>query len=410
MHYQVFDADSHYYEPDDAFTRYASERMIAKGFPRWLVESDGTKQRKRIAFGNGLASAIRNPLFDPITPPGAYHERLKVLESGERPPLPARGEPGYVGLIDIPPESRDRDLRLKVMDHQNVERTFLFPTLTVTVEGLISDQEMLYECLHSFNRWLEEDWGFAHQNRIYAVPHISLADVDLAVKELDWVIERGARAIGIRPGPAFGRSPAEPYFDPFWARVNDAELLVTCHAWAGPTAYSDEFARNWARPPVRHAEEAQILEAALFPLERPVMDTLIAMVVHNLFGRFPKIRVASIEMGSAWVPYLLHLLDHVHSFDSVGFFERKIRSFGATLDRKPSEIFLDHVWISPFPEEDIPALVSVIGDDHVLMGSDWPHPEGTPEPLDYRARLEDLSEDSIKKIMRDNALKLIGPR
>ena len=39
--------------------------------------------------------------------------------------------------------------------------------------------------------------------------------------------------------------------------------------------------------------------------------------------------------------------------------------------------------MSPFPEEDIAGLVELIGADRVLFGSDWPHPEGTPQPIDY---------------------------
>jgi predicted TIM-barrel fold metal-dependent hydrolase len=79
----------------------------------------------------------------------------------------------------------------------------------------------------------------------------------------------------------------------------------------------------------------------------------------------------------------------------------------AILDERPSDIFKKHIWVSPFPEEDVVRLVDTIGSDRVLFGSDWPHLEGTPEPIDYVASIEKLDDASLRRIMRDNALGLI---
>src|SRR3546814_12074725 len=62
---------------------------------------------------------------------------------------------------------------------------------------------------------------------------VSLADVDLACKELDWALENGARMVSIRPAPVPGyrgsRSLSNPEFDPFWARVNESGIFVVLH-------------------------------------------------------------------------------------------------------------------------------------------------------------------------------------
>ena len=86
----------------------------------------------------------------------------------------------------------------------------------------------------AFNRWLVEDWGTEYQNRIFAAPYISLADVDEAVAELEWALDQGARTVVMRAaapttdgGP---RSPSDEMFDPFWARVNEAGITVVVHA------------------------------------------------------------------------------------------------------------------------------------------------------------------------------------
>lgn len=401
MDYLLFDADNHYYEAEDAFTRYASERMKAGRYVRWLTEGDG--KRRRLFFGDREARTIGNPTFNPVARPGVYYETLKNLQFGKDLEIgKERPRSVYGELVPLDPAYQDRTARLKTMDQQGVERAFLFPTLGVTLEGMIDgDADMMYDCFHAFNRWLDDDWGFSHQDRIYAAPYLSMLDLDRAIAELEWVLERGARIVTIRPGPAYGRSPADPYFDPFWARINEAHVVVAYHALDGPSAYSEMYRQLWASPPRLWTNEAAIHERAISHYNA-IMDTLSALVLHNLFGRFPDIRVASIELGAAWVPFLLHRLDHAG-----GLVDRRITAFGKTLSDRPSQILRRHVWVSPFPEEDIPVLTEHIGVEQVLFGSDWPHAEGTPQPVDYVKGLDAFDAASVKRIMRDNALELV---
>ena len=96
------------------------------------------------------------------------------------------------------------------------------------------DIEASLHILGAFNRWIDDEWGFAYQNRIFAVPLLSLSDLDGALRELEWALSRGARVITLRNGPVFTadgmRSPADRRFDPFWARVEEAGITVTVHA------------------------------------------------------------------------------------------------------------------------------------------------------------------------------------
>src|SRR5690606_13754448 len=116
-------------------------------------------------------------------------------------------------------EYRDRDARLATMDEHGLDKIWLFPTLgMIYEEPLKDDPEAVALLFSAFNRWLDEDWGFAHQNRIFSAPYISLVDVDWACGELEWALDRGARTIVTRPaapttrgGP---RSPGSAEFDP----------------------------------------------------------------------------------------------------------------------------------------------------------------------------------------------------
>jgi predicted TIM-barrel fold metal-dependent hydrolase len=265
---------------------------------------------------------------------------------------------------------------------------------------MTDDAEQMYANLHAFNRWLDETWGFDYQGRIYAPPLLSLLDLEKAVTELEWVIEKGARIVALRPGPAYGRSPADPYFDPFWSRLHEAGVTVAFHiAESGYNEMMSVWFGEKARPS-SHRQSA--LQWSCFYGDRPIMDTIAALVFHNLFGRYPNLKVVSVENGSLFIPYLMKVMD------KMGGMGRNGPWIGGRIREKPSQIVRRHVFVSPYHEEDIPALAAEIGASQVVFGSDYPHPEGLAEPVDFVDRIEKLSEEEIRMIMRDNALGLVG--
>jgi predicted TIM-barrel fold metal-dependent hydrolase len=398
MDFPLIDADNHYYEAEDAFLRYGDESV--QKYIRWIQEG----KRRRLVFGNRVSPVPPNPTFNPIAKAGAFHARLKELEAGQgQRNLSPFDNKRYGELEPLPSAYRNREDRLVVLDEQGVEKCFLFPTLGDCVEGLFHDNvAMAYKAFHAFNLWLEEDWGYGYQDRLYAPPYIPILDPELACRELDFVLEKGARLVSIRPGPAAGRSPADPVWDPFWARLNEAGALAAYHAFGGPTYYEDMFNAMWGRQPVTDRMYQATLGAALIS-DRGILDTVIALVLGNLFGRFPNVRIASIEMGCNWVPYCLHVLDHAG-----GLLDRRVEAFGTRVDDRPSDVFRQKVYVSPFPEEDVVGLSELIGVDRVLFGSDWPHPEGNIEPADYVSCLNKLDSADVRKIMRDNALSLLS--
>jgi predicted TIM-barrel fold metal-dependent hydrolase len=144
------------------------------------------------------------------------------------------------------------------------------------------------------------------------------------------------------------------------------------------------------------------MEWALSFTERPVVDTVTALIADNLFGRFPRLRVLSVEYGSGWVAPLLHKLDHL-----ARLFSKDMWRFGVPPER-PSDTFRQNVWVAPFFEDDIPALARVIGAEHVLGGSDYPHPEGLLWPAEFADELAGMSAAEVRLVMRDNLAALIG--
>jgi predicted TIM-barrel fold metal-dependent hydrolase len=382
--YLAFDADNHYYEALDAFTRHL-DPALGPRCVQW-AEIDG---RKYNVVAGRVSRAVVNPTFDPIAKAGAMHDYFRGNPDAKSPLEFLRDrEP-------IRPEYRDRDARLAVMDEFGLEKIWMFPTLGILYEELLRDDpEAVGLTFRAFNRWLDEDWGCAYEGRIFAAPYLSLADVDWAIAELEWALDRGARTIVIRPAAPTTqhgqRPPADPKFDPFWARVNEAGITVVVHA--GDSGYSsqgyakDGFAATFegvGRPSVK-----------VLAIERAIYDFLLSIVFDGLFDRFPNLRIASVENGSEFLPDL---------FKKLRSAQRKLPGY---FREDPVEIFRRHVWINPFWEDDAYEIVDLMGADRVIFGSDWPHIEGMPRPLDYAAELKELDAASQRRILRENALEL----
>ncbi|HYC56832.1 MAG TPA: amidohydrolase family protein [Candidatus Binatia bacterium] len=390
--YLSFDGDNHYYEPRDAFTRHIEPKHRDKAV---RVVRDGTG-RESILVGDKpftfLADMELN--FDLTLKPGSLRDYLRYL-TGEN----AGGDDGVKEPVQ--PAYINRDARLALMDHQRLESSLLFPTLGVCVEHFMKDDvEQSYANLRAFNRWLDEDWGFDYRGRIFAAPIMSLLDADEAVKDIEWAISRGARIIGMRPGPQGGKSPADPAFDAFWSRVNEAKLAVAFHV--SESGYNEMMSVHWGENPNPSSHSQSAFQWCNFYGDRPIMDTISALIFHNLFGRYPNIRVLSVENGSLWVPYIIKAMDKMKGMGRNGPW------IGGRWHGRPSEVFRKHIYVSPYHEEDIVALGNLIGMDRVVFGSDYPHPEGLCDPVDFAHGLEKLGPAEQKMIMRDNQRRLVG--
>jgi predicted TIM-barrel fold metal-dependent hydrolase len=389
-----FDADNHYFEPRDLFIDYIDPQYRDQAL-RSVRDSDGTER----LYAGPAAGTTRMPVewrvFDEAPIPGALHENMRKVASGDGEYL---GNINHHQLQPMRLEYIDRSARLQLLQKQGLDGALLFPTLGVVFErGIQDDKVLTYANIRAFNRWLKERWGYADDEHLLTVPLLSFIDRDLALKEVDKVLADGARAVHLRPGPQGRRSPGDPYFDAIWSRLSEAGTLIVFHQ--SRTDYEDRISPWWEDSEPLHAHSA--FKHLQFFGDRPVMDSIAGMVLHNVFGRFPNLRLAVIEHGSAWVGYLLRALNHAAAFS--------IRDFwlGGKLDDRPRDIFRRHVWVAPYPEEDAKGLVDLLGAEHVLFGSDFPHSEGMAEPMDFVKKLHGLPEDAIAQVMGGNIRELL---
>jgi len=387
--YRLVDFDQHSYEAEDCFTRYMpSDKIDTAVYPVKLKSG-----RLALMANDRLVTALER-IGETAPVPGSLAEMLRQRAAGEPTDSERFSTPMQI-------EYRDHDARLKQLDEQQIERSIMYPGgWALMAEAYLDGTEVLYDNLRSFNRWINEDWGFSYQNRIYAPAMLSLRDLDLACAELDRVLAAGARFIMLPPGPAYGRSPGDPYFDPFWARVNEAKAVLTYHI--SEFHYQENVASAWGWKLVPPFQFSAWQWQNTYG-ERPITDTLSALIFDNLFGRYPNIRVLVSEFGAEWVP---HFIRHMDKSRGMG---RNGPWLGGQLKERPSRVFREHVRVVPYPEDDTVELAGRLGGTQCLvMGSDWPHAEGLREPADFYAKVEALGEDERRAFLRDNGLNLLG--
>ncbi len=390
--FEAFDCDNHYYEALDAFTRHL-EPGFEKRTMQW-AEIDG---KQRLLVGGRINRFIPNPTFDPISKPGALDEYFR----GRNP----KGEEvkalfGDLDRMSDHPEYRDRDARLRLMDEQGLTGAIFLPTLGVGMEqALVDDPPALLAAFRAFNRWIDDDWGFAYRERIYGAPMLSFVDPDALADEIEWALGRDARFFVIVPGAVTTRSgprsPADPVFDRAWSLLNDSGVTVTVHG--GNNSYT-RYLADWG-------ESTEMESFRSTPFRSIVswnatQDWFANLLAHGHFARYPNLRMASIETGSDWV---FHLFDKLK------------KSFSQTpgaYPEDPRDTFRRHVSVSPYYEDDLAALRDVLGADRVLMGSDYPHAEGLAEPTSYIMDLENFGyrPEESRLVMRENGLALAQRR
>ncbi len=386
LDFPVFDADNHFYETQESFTRHLPDRY--KG----AIDYVDLHGRTKIMIRGTISEYIPNPTFNVVARPGAQEAYFRDGNPEGKSYREIIGEP----MRSIP-AFREPAPRLELMDELGVDRSLMFPTLASLLEERMRDDvELTHAAIHALNEWMYEEWQFNYEDRIFSTPVITLPIVEKAIEELEWVVARGAKVILIRPAPVPGlrgsRSFGYPEFDPFWQAVVDADILVALHS--SDSGYA-RYQSDWTGPSEMLPFRLDAFRAFAHG-RRPMEDTMAALVCHGVFSRFPDLRVASIESGGDWVAGFVDNLADIY------------KKMPQAFDGDPIDQFKHNVSISPFHEDDLGRLIDVIGADHVLFGSDYPHPEGLAEPTSYVDHLPARVADAdVRAIMGGNLARLM---
>ena len=282
----------------------------------------------------------------------------------------------------------DPDLRIKDKDRDGVQAEVLFGILGASMR--LNDNQAATEMMRIYNEWLA-DFCDTHPDRFAGLAAIPNHDVGAAVAEIGRVVKRG----GLRGLEVANTRDMKPLYDPDWASlwqaINDSGLPMHFHTIGSNKPDMD------AMPPLQ-ARQAHAVYITGFQLgmARILMEIIYAGVLED----YPDIRVVIAESGTGWIPYILERMD----------LEWEDQYQDLTLTMKPSEYWYRQCKATYQSDKIGIRLIDLLGEDNVMWGSDFPHPDGIwPDSQSFiENELGGLPAKTRAKIVCENAARLYG--
>ncbi|HKI75495.1 MAG TPA: amidohydrolase family protein [Pseudomonadales bacterium] len=367
----VVDCDSHVMEPEGLWREYLEPefrdraiRIEVKDDVETLLIGEAPMLEGRLA-GLGGAHVPRAQLFA---------TNMKYADGCE-------------------PASYDPAARISMLDAWRVDKGVLFPTIGIL--PFPTDDMPLYSAYcRAYNRW-QADFYSEAKDRVVPVATINWHDINSAVAELEYCFKLGFRGVFVPPEVVSGVRPGQSHFDSIWALCEEAGLPGCLHVVVrfdpGKSSFSSWF---------------QTTPGATFTFGLGATGQLIpamaSLVTDGVFDRFPRLKIVSVEAGCGYAAYLMDRLDEKHQF------------FGPLMEKplamKPSDYIRRNCYFVAEPEErTIDAMLTLVGEDRILWGSDYPHVDSTLDaPNLIRQSVKDLTPARQHAVLGENAMKVFG--
>jgi predicted TIM-barrel fold metal-dependent hydrolase len=301
---------------------------------------------------------------------------------------PARFDQMRPGCFDI-------DQRVIDMDLAGIWASLCFPSLVSGFCGSVysraQNKDLGLACLRAFNDWHHEVWAGTHPERIIPLQLPYLADIAVASGEVAMNAARGFKAVSFPEFPAQLGLPSifSGHWDPFFAVCEETATVVCLHTGAS----------SWA--PLPSPDPPFELLPTLFPV-----NALVAAGEWLWSGvplRFPRLSIAMSEGGIGWVPMLMDRTDYVVSHSASG---SESNAWPSSL--LPSEVLRRNFWFCSIDDPSTVALRDVIGVDHIMVESDYPHADSSwPDTQAVvAATWGHIPEGELRAIAAGNAARL----
>ena len=279
-------------------------------------------------------------------------------------------------------EMRDVDERLRDMKKEGIDVQVIYPTLFLA-PPLTVDPAFGQALCRSYNNWISEACA-KRPEALKWVACVTLDDVPGAVAELGRA--QGMGAVGVTILGTYGeRMLGEPEFLPFFAEAEKRDMAVAVHV-------------GWSCTSVNNLVH-DIFNSVVTAFSFPVLASFVSMIGAGAFDRFPNLRVAFLEAGSEWIPYLNTRMNHFYDFAK----ERMPRALPAAKRRPEDYLRGGNIYISGEVEDGLlPYVVDLMGADHILYASDIPHSDRMFDSIAYLKGRNDLKEGAVQKMLNEN--------
>ncbi|MBI3076368.1 MAG: amidohydrolase family protein [Deltaproteobacteria bacterium] len=359
---RVVDADSHVEEPLEAWEHLDPRYEARKPFPLtaenrpflcnlnafWYI--DGRVYPKPVGQGATVYGT-------PLTQARAARKAFSL---------------GSQGLTDV-------QARLADMDKAGVDVQVIFPT--VFLEPLTEDAAFEAALMASYNTWMAEVCK-QRPDRLKWAAVMPLRTMPRAIEEL-----RRARELGAVAAALYGTVGEAlldlPDLDPFYAEAEQLGLPLCVHT-------------GWSHPGITRSFTS-LYGSLVAGFTLPVLMGFFALLGGGVLDRFPRLRLAFLEAGVEWVPYVVQRMDH--------YFHSE-RANGRPIPRRTASEYLRECEIyftCEAEERHLPQALAFVGEGRVMISADMPHAEARGGAVGEIQERTDLSERQKALILGENA-------
>jgi predicted TIM-barrel fold metal-dependent hydrolase len=286
-------------------------------------------------------------------------------------------------------ELLDPMARVRHMDELGTEVQVIYPSTMLV--GVTEDPKAETALKRAYNRWLasrtEETDG---RLRWMCLP--PMTDIPTALEEIRFAKEHGAAGIFKKGDREAGHWVSDEYFYPIWEECQKLDLAVGFHTGSGIPDFTS----------AREFDHARYMRISVPPL-----NAFQALVTFHIPNKFPGVRWGFIEAGASWVPYLVYKIMR-------GMAKGRERvSGGYVYEDKSDVVRLNNLYITCQVDEDLPYIMQYTGEDHLLVGSDYTHPDPSEERhfvdrLQERADRGEITQSAVRHITYDNGKTFYG--
>ncbi|MHB1582961.1 MAG: amidohydrolase family protein [Acidimicrobiales bacterium] len=319
--------------------------------------------------------------------------------------------PDPVSFAEMRPGAYDPVARIADMDRAGILASLCFPSFPrfcgqVFWEARDKDLAML--CVRAYNDWMVDEWCGTTPGRMIPLVIIPLWDPPAAAAEIERCAAKGARAFAFSENPEPLGLPTihDPgrYWDPVMRAAEETGLVVCMHVGSSSTM-----------PAI--SKDAPALANLTFGAVRAA-GTMLAWLFSDYFERMPALKIALSEGNIGWIPYFIERAEqvvdrqrHWVARTATRFYdvESTTRQLQADLDHLDiRQRFRDHIYGCFIDETVGLRCLDIIGDDNVMVETDYPHTDTTwPDCIGVASALvAGLAPEVQRKILRGNAERL----
>jgi predicted TIM-barrel fold metal-dependent hydrolase len=388
---RIISVDDHVIEPAHLFETWLPQKYRDRG-PKPLTAGIG-----ELAYVGGKYQIT----MDPDGPPTDWwiYEDLKFPYKRNIAAVGFdRDEMTLEGITreQMRPGCWDPAERLKDMDLNHVEASLCFPTFPRFCGQTFTeakDRDLAILCIRAYNDWMVEEWcGPQAQGRQIPLALIPLWDAGLAAEEVRRNAARGVRAVAFSEIPPRLGLPSvhTDDWDPFLAACDETGTVIAMHIGSSSSM------------PSTSADAPPLVSSTITFAN--CCFSMVDWLLSGKFERFPNLKVMYAEGQIGWIPYILERADVVWEEN---------RAWGGVADkvhRPPSELFAEHVYGCFFDDAFGLKNLDSIGVGNVLYETDYPHSDSTwPKSREVgEAQMGHLDADAVERIVRGNAIELLG--